>query len=312
MRLCLGIVFLSGQHACQIFEIQGQINMVRSKCLFTNVQGPFKEGQGFLIVLLRVVQGREVTQADGELRVAVSKNFFIQADGATQQRFGLFIFPLRVMEPGQFGQRSGQPGILFSEGFRYVERGGVLFLGLFDSSLLKEKITLVHVPVPRGFRVLASREADHPNQACCHQPSPITIQHIVTPFWICKSLSYRLAACTPRNEKDPGCHPERSACPEQREGTICFSRRSVLEREILRLWLRMTDPGYFRIKGENKPPMTLGSSETTFSDCKESNGPVPTEKCGEALSVFPSSVAAPSHGAFRWPLFCSLPLASLL
>ena len=28
-------------------------------------------------------------------------------------------------------------------------------------------------------------------------------------------------------------HPERSACPEQSEGTICFSRRVVVEREIL-------------------------------------------------------------------------------
>ena len=218
MRLRLGIVFLSGQHACQIFEIQGQINMVRAECLFTNVQGPFKEGQGFLIVFLRVVQGREVTQADGELRIAVSKNLFVQTDSATQQWFGLLIFALRIMEPGQFRQRSGKPGILFPEGFRFLERGGVLFLGLFEASLLKEKITLVHVSVPRGFRVLASREADHPNQACCHQHFPITIQHIVTFFRICK-------------------------------------------------------------KRENEIVMTLGSSEDTFSDCKESNSPVPTEKC---------------------------------
>ena len=47
-----------------------------------------------------------------------------------------------------------------------------------------------------------------------------------------RNPSCRLAACTPSDENGPGCHPERSACPEQREGTICFSRRSVVEREI--------------------------------------------------------------------------------
>ena len=147
------------------------------------------------------IQRREVAQAGGELRVAISKNRFIQADGPIQQWFGLLIFTLRVMDSGQFRERPGKPGILFFEGFRFLERGGVLFLGLFEASLLEEKITTVHVPVPRSLRVLASREADCPDQASGHQSSPPTIQHVVTFFRIGKNFSYRLASSDLRDEK---------------------------------------------------------------------------------------------------------------
>jgi len=172
MRLRLRILFLSGQHARKIFEIQGQIKMVCSECPFTKVQGPFKEGQGFFVLFLSVMQCREVTQTDGELRVAISKNLFIQSDDPTQQRFGLLIFALRVMDSSQFRQRLRKPGITFAELFGFVERGVVLFLSLLETSLLKEKVASVHVPVPGGFRVLASRQAEHDGQTRGNQPSP--------------------------------------------------------------------------------------------------------------------------------------------
>ena len=76
--------------------------------------------------------------------------------------------------------------------------------------------------------------------------------------------------------------------------TPTFAGMGLSAQEKNQLFLafipRMTDPGYFRIKGENKPPLTLGSSETTFSDCKERNGSVPTEKC-EGIEIPQNSLS---------------------